>query len=290
MTRQGCPFRPTLQVLEARTCPTALAAVTPVLSARVLTVQGTDRADVIRVEKVGASLSVAGRTFALSSVDQLVIVGEGGNDTISVSPSLTVWTRIFGNAGNDVILGGGGSDNIYGGPGNDVLQGGAGNDALIGGDGIDALSGGAGSNTVVQGSQGRGRYERNAIEIEVVRLTNLERTRRGLAPLTFNPLLNNAASLHSADMAARGRMSHDLYGTTLPTLETRIDFVGYSASLWAENIAYGYPSARAVLNAWMNSPGHRANILSPALREVGVGVVAGANGALYYTQVFGTQR
>ena len=64
----------------------------------------------------------------------------------------------------------------------------------------------------------------------------------GLAPLSFNALLNNAAGLHSANMAARGTMEHTLYGTTLPTAESRLDYVGYDFSDRAENVAFGYTS------------------------------------------------
>jgi uncharacterized protein YkwD len=288
MPRQRKSFKPTLDPLESRTCP-APVAVTAVFGAGVLTVQGTDRADAILVEKVGANLQVAGRQFAAASVYRLIVVGEGGNDVITVSPAVTAWTRVFGNGGHDFINGGGGTDFIFGGAGNDVINGRGGNDALYGGPGQDALSGGAGSNSVDYSVPTRGRAVQSAIEAEIVARTNLERTRRGLPPLRLNPLLNNSATIHTGNMAAKRRLSHEVYRALLPTPSSRFDFVGYNPSRWAENVAYGYTSAEAVVSAWMNSPGHRANILDPTLREIGVGVARAGNGALYFTQVFATR-
>jgi uncharacterized protein YkwD len=289
MPRQRKSFKPTLDPLESRMCPAAAAAVTTVFSAGVLTVHGTDRADAIAVEKVGANVQVAGRQFAAGSVYRLIVVGEGGNDVITVGQSVTMWTQIFGNGGHDVINGGGGTDVVFGGLGNDVINGRGGNDALFGGAGQDAISGGAGRNSIDYGTPARGRAAQSAIEAEIVARTNLERTRRGLPALRFNPLLNNSAYHHTAGMAARRRLSHDLYPSSLPTPETRFDFVGYTPSWWGENVAYGYTSAREVVNAWMASPGHRANILDRNLREIGVGAARAGNGALYFTQVFASR-
>lgn len=289
MPRQRKSFKPTLDPLETRICPAAPAAVTTHLSAGVLTVHGTNRPDAITVEKVGTNIQVAGRQFAVGRVSRLVIVGEGGNDVITVSPALTVRAHIFGNAGHDVIKGGGGIDVIWGGAGNDRINGRGGDDALFGGAGQDTLHGGAGSNTVVQGAPGRGRAAQNVIEAEILARTNLERAKRGLPALRFNPLLNKAASVHTANMAASRRLSHDLYRAVQPTLTSRFDFVGYDFAAGAENVAYGYRSAAEVVNVWMASPGHRANILDPGLREIGVGVGRAGNGALYFTQVFATR-
>jgi len=82
-------------------------------------------------------------------------------------------------------------------------------------------------------------------------------------------------------------MQHILYGVNAPTPATRLDYAGYDNWMtYGENIAFGYSTAAAVMQAWMNSPGHRANILNPNFKEIGVGVVANAQGYLYWTQEF----
>ncbi|NEP07952.1 MAG: CAP domain-containing protein, partial [Okeania sp. SIO4D6] len=74
----------------------------------------------------------------------------------------------------------------------------------------------------------------------------------------------------------------------------RIETTGYDFSAWAENIAVGYLTPEAVVEGWMNSPGHRANILDPNLQEIGVGYyflendTGSVNFNNYWTQVFGT--
>jgi len=118
---------------------------------------------------------------------------------------------------------------------------------------------------------------------QVVDLVNAERTRRGLAPMRFDSRLAVAAQRHSEDQAARRQMSHR--GGDGSDAGTRIGRAGYGWSSWAENIAYGQVSAASVMSAWMNSDGHRRNILS-ALPDTGVGVAVGSDGRWYWTQVF----
>lgn len=81
------------------------------------------------------------------------------------------------------------------------------------------------------------------------------------------------------------RMSHT--GSDGSTMVQRIDRVGFPWRSAAENVAYGYPSATAVMGAWMNSTGHRRNILS-SNTHIGVGLAYGADGLPYWTQVFAT--
>lgn len=90
-------------------------------------------------------------------------------------------------------------------------------------------------------------------------------------------------------MAARGYFDH-----TSPEGEgpgTRVAEAGYSGRGWGENIAQGYGSAQAVVDGWMNSPGHRANILNCDFNELGVGYAEGSSRGnvpgIYWTQVFG---
>ncbi len=121
---------------------------------------------------------------------------------------------------------------------------------------------------------------------QVVALTNAERERVGLSPLGLDPMLAAAADAHSRDMAARGYFAH-----TSPdgrTVSDRVVALGYRYSRVAENIAAGQTTAEEVVTGWMNSPGHRANILIPQLRQIGVGYATGGEFGTYWTQVFGT--
>ena len=128
----------------------------------------------------------------------------------------------------------------------------------------------------------------SAVERAIVELTNEERQKAGLSPLAVNAKLVQAAQIHAADMARLNQLEHTLPGALLPTPEDRLRFVGYSYSSWAENIAYNYPDAAAVVAGWMASTkGHRENILNPNFTEIGVGVAWNSRGEPYYCQVFG---
>lgn len=121
----------------------------------------------------------------------------------------------------------------------------------------------------------------------MVDLVNQQRTLNGLAPLEVNAKLVEAAQIHARDMAQFDVMEHDLPQATLPTLVSRASFVGYNYAWIGENIAFNYSDAAAVVDAWMNSPGHRANILSVNFTEVGAGVAWDSRGLPYYCMVFG---
>jgi uncharacterized protein YkwD len=127
-----------------------------------------------------------------------------------------------------------------------------------------------------------------AAEAEVVRLVNVERQQAGCDPLTSDDRLQAAARAHSADMAARNYFSH----TTPEGVDfaTRITAAGYAWRGAGENIAKGYRTPEAVMTGWMNSAGHKANILNCSFRDLGVGVAADAGGTLLWTQDFGTPR
>ncbi len=125
---------------------------------------------------------------------------------------------------------------------------------------------------------------------QVLALTNVERLNVGCPELTLNSQLNAAAVGHSADMAARDFFDHvDPEGRDAGS---RIDASGYQWQRWGENIAVGHQSAADVVQGWMNSDGHRANILNCDFRELGVGhATNGATGNRpYWTQVFGSPR
>jgi len=123
-----------------------------------------------------------------------------------------------------------------------------------------------------------------AEEQSVVDITNLERKKQNLPPLNLSPLLFQAARLHTANMVKQGKMEHVLDGKG-PS--DRVRAAGYQFALVGENVAEGQQSPDSVLDAWMNSPGHRANILKDGFTEIGVGVVRDSQGRPYWTQVFG---
>ncbi|TWV44580.1 CAP domain-containing protein [Streptomyces misionensis] len=125
----------------------------------------------------------------------------------------------------------------------------------------------------------------SGVTARIVQLVNSERAQAGCQPLTLNPKLTAAAQEHSADMAAHQNMSHT--GSDGSDPGTRITRAGYGWSAYGENVAYGYASADEVMAGWMNSPGHRANILNCGFREIGVGL---AQPGSYWTQDFGTGR
>ncbi|MFI9169517.1 CAP domain-containing protein [Streptomyces lincolnensis] len=120
---------------------------------------------------------------------------------------------------------------------------------------------------------------------DVVGLTNKERTRAGLPPLTVDPLLTRAAQVYSTDMAARAFYSHTSPEGTQPW--DRAAAAGSRHRSIGENIACGQRSPAEVVEGWMNSPGHRANILKPGFTHIGIGFAGGGPRGTYWTQLFG---
>lgn len=118
-------------------------------------------------------------------------------------------------------------------------------------------------------------------------LINVERRRRGLRALVFNAQLDQMARIQATNMAYFQKMAHVIPQAQLPALNDRARSVQYPYAEIAENVALGYPSAEAVVQGWMNSPGHRANILNPGVVETGISIARSAAGGLYYCQVFG---
>ncbi|MFE9553934.1 sigma-70 family RNA polymerase sigma factor [Streptomyces sp. NPDC006692] len=121
---------------------------------------------------------------------------------------------------------------------------------------------------------------------EVLALLNSERAKAGCSALTSNPKLYSAALKHSEAMAAQNFFDHTDPSGAGPG--DRITAAGYQWSSYGENIARGQQDAASVMDSWMHSPGHRANILNCAFKEVGVGVHYGSGGP-WWTQDFGTQ-
>lgn len=127
-------------------------------------------------------------------------------------------------------------------------------------------------------------------ESRVLDLVNQERSAAGLAPLTRAGELENAARGYAAAMAAGGFFGHTAPDGSTPS--RRIDAAGYRGWSWvAENIAAGQRSPEQVMAGWMNSPGHRQNLLSPTAREIGIGHVQQPGSAYghYWVQNFGAR-
>jgi uncharacterized protein YkwD len=121
----------------------------------------------------------------------------------------------------------------------------------------------------------------------VLDLTNAERQKAGLAPLTLSAELQ-AAQGYSEVLAAS-----DCFGHTcgpVPDLGERDSEAGYGEWTYVgENIAAGYVSPEEVVAGWMASPGHRANILSPSYTEIGIGLSSGGQYGVYWTEEFGAR-
>ncbi len=118
----------------------------------------------------------------------------------------------------------------------------------------------------------------------VINLVNKERQAAGCRPLAENTALNRAAQRHADDMFSRGYFSHvSLDGTQLMQ---RVQNAGFTGNMVAENIAKGQKSSQDVMHSWMNSPGHRANILNCSYTFIGIGIGGSAH-PLIWVQNFG---
>ncbi|WP_232668665.1 CAP domain-containing protein [Pseudonocardia sp. TRM90224] len=124
--------------------------------------------------------------------------------------------------------------------------------------------------------------------LEVVAATNVERARHRLRPLTVDARLTAAAQAHTEDMVRRGFFAHE--NPDGKQVWDRALAAGYAYRKVAENIAAGQRTAAEVVQGWMDSPGHRRNILDGDLTQIGVGHVPGGSYGVYWTQVFGTPR
>ncbi|MCI9975155.1 CAP domain-containing protein [Clostridioides difficile] len=124
----------------------------------------------------------------------------------------------------------------------------------------------------------------SAYQKEVVDLVNIERSKAGLNPLTLDSSVSNVATKKSQDMIDNNYFSHNspTYGSPFDMLKK----FGISYKTAGENIAMGQKTPKEVVNAWMNSEGHRKNILNPNFSKIGVGVAQKSGGSLYWTQIF----
>ena len=121
----------------------------------------------------------------------------------------------------------------------------------------------------------------SSYEAEVVRLVNEARRENGLQPLAASGALSRVARAKSQDMVDQRYFDHNspTYGTPFQMLTS----FGISYRTAGENIAYGQRTPQEVVSGWLNSPGHRANILNASYTQIGVGYVANGN---YWTQLF----
>ena len=137
---------------------------------------------------------------------------------------------------------------------------------------------------------GSGSISSGAVATDVVRYTNDARVKNGRSPVSSSPRLMEAARIHAQQMASHGQMEHTISGAQYPTMQSRLQAVGYVYANAAENIAWNVINAKRAVDGWMNSEGHRANILDPQLTEMGAAVAQNARGETYWVQVFGRPR
>lgn len=123
-----------------------------------------------------------------------------------------------------------------------------------------------------------------ALEQKVIDLVNQQRAYNGLPALKANWEVSRVARYKSQDMIDKRYFAHQspTYGSPFNMMEN----FGIRFSAAGENIAYGQRTPQEVMNSWMNSPGHRSNILNRTYNQIGVGVAKSSNGTFYWTQMF----
>lgn len=119
---------------------------------------------------------------------------------------------------------------------------------------------------------------------QVLELVNKERAKVGAKPLTLSSSLTNIATIKAKDMSDKGYFDHNspTYGSPFDMLKR----FGVQYSSAGENIAAGQKDANEVMNSWMNSSGHRANILKAEYEQIGIGYVEGGRWGTYWVQLF----
>jgi uncharacterized protein YkwD len=120
----------------------------------------------------------------------------------------------------------------------------------------------------------------------ILEMINAERMKVKSQPYQLNPLLTRAAQGHSVNMAKQRQLTHKLEDKSVGA---RVRAAGYSYTAVAENITRGFPP-KQVVGVWMNSKGHRGNLLATRYTDIGIGIAEDAAGMRYYTAVFATPR
>jgi uncharacterized protein YkwD len=126
----------------------------------------------------------------------------------------------------------------------------------------------------------------NQLATQIAAGLNASRRANGTAPLRFNRQLGQAAMVHACDMLVHAFFDHR--GTDGSNSQRRVRSAGYEDCIVAENLAWGYPRPEQIITGWMNSPGHRTNMLHPRIEEFGVGITQGPDGP-YWVLVVGKQ-
>ncbi len=116
----------------------------------------------------------------------------------------------------------------------------------------------------------------NAMASEIAAGLNANRRAYGQPALSYNRSLSQAAMKHACDMSVNGFFGHR--GSDGSNSQARVRQAGYRDCLVAENLAWGYPTSQQIISGWMNSAGHRSNMLHPRAAEFGVAVTHGAKG------------
>ncbi len=131
---------------------------------------------------------------------------------------------------------------------------------------------------------------------ELLKMTNQQRAkygkkatskRKGAEPLVWNQTLADAAMEQAKFLIKKNKLSHT--GAKGSTVGIRVKKLGYQWIAVGENLAMGQITLQEVIKDWMNSPGHRRNILEPAFTEFGAAVVESSKGQLIWVQVFGSK-
>lgn len=306
--------KPVCERLDDRVFLSATPTVT--IQDRVLFVVGTDHDDVIDVtirpfRVAGRQIPVvrvAGvpRWFAGHRFDLVAVNAKDGDDLVRIHdggrPLLPVW--IDGGPGNDTLIGGSGSDTIIGGPGDDVIMSQSPTAVIDAGPGSNIINGipnfdvpvdvpppvpepakSLPTTTIEHPTAAPSLADE---EQAIIDLTNRARAEVGIASLFVNDQLQQAAQIHAENVARLNRLAHDLPETATPTLADRANVVGYQFSMLAENLAFNYNSPSHAVEGWLDSSGHRRNLLDPDLTEIGVAVARNSLGQAYYVQVFGS--
>lgn len=125
----------------------------------------------------------------------------------------------------------------------------------------------------------------DSVVMQLLQAHNQARQQNNLPPLALNADLQAAAQNHASYMAKVDKLAHSLIGDGTPW--SRIEAAGYSYQVAGENIAWNQADVPTVMASWMNSPGHRANILGSAYQDVGLAVAYDAKGEPYWCVDFG---
>ena len=129
---------------------------------------------------------------------------------------------------------------------------------------------------------------RTDLASQVVSLINQYRASKGLSQLAVSSTLTASSAWKSLHMAAYGYFAHDDPAPPVArSAYQRAKDCGFTGTYWGENIAWGYTTAQSVVNGWLGSSGHKANIENPSFKTTGVGVASDASGSLIWTQSFG---